>query len=103
MPAISIHPTPNPNSLKFTADVEAIIPSGMLAFSSAEESAGHDLGRALFALDGVTNILALPQFLTVTKSPGADWNVLVEPIKRVVSEYLAGQLASRDSGDRRRT
>ena len=91
MPAIAIHPTPNPNSLKFTVEGATIIPSGMLAFSSAAEAGEHELGRALFALDGVTNVFALPQFLTVTKAPAADWNRLVEKIRQIMSNYVAAQ------------
>ena len=91
MPSISIHPTPNPNSLKFTAENATIIPSGMLAFSSAAEAEVHDLGRALFGLHGVTNVFALPDFLTVTKAPAADWNGLIEDIRQVLSDYLVAQ------------
>lgn len=91
MSTISIHPTPNPNSLKFTAEGTTIISSGMLAFGSATEAADHALGQALFGLDGVTNVFALPQFLTVTKAPTADWNGLVEDVKRILSDYLSSQ------------
>ncbi len=88
MPDIIIHPTPNPNSLKFTAIGASIIPAGMLAFSSATEANDHDLGRALFGLEGVTNVFAVPQFLTITKAPATDWDGLVEEIKRITSSYL---------------
>ena len=91
MPTISIQPTPNPNSLKFLAEGATIIPSGMVAFNSAAEATDHDLGHALFGLDGVINVFALPQFLTVTKAPAADWNSLVEDIKRILSDYLSSQ------------
>ena len=90
MPTISIQSTPNPNSLKFTAEGATIIPSGMLAFNSAAEAAEHDLGRALFGLEGVINVFALPQFLTITKAPAADWNGLAEDAKRILSDYLIG-------------
>ena len=91
MPAISIQATPNPNSLKFTVEGATIIPSGMLSFNSAAEAADHDLGLALFELNGVTNVFALPQFLTVTKAPAADWNGLVEEVKLILSDYLSGE------------
>lgn len=89
MSTLSIHATPNPNSLKFTVEGSLIIPSGMLAFSSREEASSHDLGRALFDLDGVTNVFVLPQFLTITKSPATDWDGLVEDIERIISGYVA--------------
>jgi len=91
MPTISIHPTPNPDSLKFTAEGALIISSGMLAFNSAAEAADHDLGQALFGLDGVTNVFALPQFLTVTKAPATDWNGLVGDVRRILSDYLSSR------------
>jgi len=91
MPAISFHATPNPDSLKFTAEGATIISSGMLAFNSATEAAGHDLGQALFGLEGVINVFALPQFLTVTKAPATDWNSLAEDVRQILSDYLSSQ------------
>ena len=85
---ILYEPTPNPNSLKFIAPGKAFPVEGMESFRSAEEASNHPLGRALFALEGVDNVFIMPAFLTVTKKPEADWDVLLPAIIRVLEEHL---------------
>ncbi|MEX1055275.1 MAG: NifU N-terminal domain-containing protein [Rhodothermales bacterium] len=90
MPQIHFAPTPNPDSLKFTLDDGSFAPSGMATFSSPEEADGHPLGQRLFALPGVANVFILPQFLTVTKHPAADWDQLISEIEAVIASVLEG-------------
>jgi hypothetical protein len=85
VPAFSLHPTPNPNSLKFTATDGAFIPSGMGAYSSAAEAAADPLATALFAIPGVSNVLVLPAFVTVTKRPEADWNAMLPRLEAILA------------------
>ena len=88
MPPYSVQPTPNPNSLKFTATGRPFIEAGMGAFNSAAEAADDPLGAALFAIPGVINVLVLPPFVTVTKRPDAEWNALLPRIERVLTSHL---------------
>lgn len=88
MPPFTVQPTPNPNSLKFTAADRPFIESGMGAFASAAEADGDPLGAPLFALDGVHNVLVLPGFVTVTKRPDADWNGLLPSIELILTQHL---------------
>lgn len=81
-------PTPNPNSLKFEVKGTSIIRSGLLAFHSAQEAQDDDLGRALFSLPGVETLLIVPDFVTVTKHPAADWTLLTEGVERILREHL---------------
>lgn len=90
MKPFAVQPTPNPNSLKFTATAGQFIDGGMLACSSEAEAAEHPLSSALFALDGVHNVLVLPPFATVTKRPEADWNALMPEVERILTEHLTG-------------
>ncbi len=90
MPPFSIQPTPNPNSLKFTASGRSFIERGMGAFASAAEAEGDPLGEALFAVPGVYNVLVLPAFVTVTKRPEADWNAMLPNIERALTAHLGG-------------
>ena len=89
MPTIHSSPTPNPNSLKFTMDDGTFIESGMESFNAPEEAADHELGRRLFAIDGVTNVFILPDFVTVTKEPGARWKDVEAAVEGAVSEYFS--------------
>lgn len=88
MSAFNTEPTPNPNSVKITTDDGPFIDSGMVALSSAEEADPHPLGRALFAIEGVVNVLILPQFVTISKTDAADWNEILPHVERVLRDHL---------------
>lgn len=60
----------------------------MLVFGSAEEAGNHSLGRALFAITGVANIFALPQFLTVTKNPETSWDDVIPAVVKALEGFL---------------
>lgn len=91
MPSITVAPTPNPNSLKFTLAGATFLPEGMASFGSAAEAEGDALGSALFSLRGVHNVFVTPGFLTVTKHPAAGWNTLSDEVERVIQEHLGDQ------------
>ncbi len=90
MPPFTVQPTPNPDSLKFTATAGAFIEGGMGVYASAVGAADDPLAAALFAVDGVANVLVLPAFLTVTKRPDADWNAVLPSVEAVLTEHLSG-------------
>ena len=85
---IRSRPTPNPDSLKFEVKGATIIPSGLLAYHSAREAEGNELASALFSLPGVETLLIVPDFVTVTKHPAADWTLLSEGVERTLLEHL---------------
>lgn len=88
MPTFHFHPTPNPNSLKITTEAGVFIEAGMCSFGSAEEAGDHPLGAPLFALPGVVNVFILPQFLTITKAPQADWDLLLPDVERILRTHF---------------
>lgn len=88
MPAFRFDPTPNPNSLKFSAPKEVTFTDGMESFASAAEAESHPLGHRLFSLPGVTNVFMLPQFATITKQPAADWELLIPKIQAVLQQHF---------------
>ena len=83
---VSAHPspTPNPDALKFSLDV--VLPS-MLNVGSAEE-ATDGLTRAIFAASGVVNVFGVNDFITVTRTPGADWDPIIAAVEAAVAEHL---------------
>lgn len=88
MATLNSAPTPNPNSIKFTTEEGPFIDDGMLSIASEEDADDHPLGKPLIALSEVDNVFVLPGFLTITKQPAADWNLLIPKIEKIVSEYL---------------
>lgn len=91
MPSFHTEPTPNPNSLKITTDDGPFIDGGLVSVASAEEAAQHPLGERLFAIDGVANVLILPQFVTISKASDADWNAVLPDVERVLNDHLGGK------------
>jgi hypothetical protein len=85
------YPTPNPDSLKFTADgddARPFIESGLAAFHSAREATGDPLGEALFGVEGVAGVLVLPAFVTVTKRPDAQWATVAGRVEAILNAHL---------------
>lgn len=85
MSTVTAHPTPNPDSLKFTRDGSPPFADGLRAYRTLEEAQGDPLGTALLAVPGVANVLIVPAFVTVTKHPAAQWDQLVPSIERILS------------------
>lgn len=77
--------TPNPNAIKFTLD-RASTDKRSETFRAGSDPAESPLGARIFALDGVTNVFLVSNFVSVTKEDGADWNELVP---RVIDELQA--------------
>ena len=88
MPSLQAEPTPNPNSLKFTTDAGPFLDGGMAAYTSAAEAEEDPLARALFAISGVADVFVTPQFVTVSKAPGADWAAVKPDVEAVLSDHL---------------
>jgi hypothetical protein len=83
--------TPNPNSLKFTTNDGPFLQDGVAAYSSATEAEGHPLAQRLFSIDGVEDVFMTPQFVTVSKAPGAEWSSVKPDVEGVLSEYLEAE------------
>ena len=88
MSRINFYPTLNPNSLKCVVDGTTIIDNGILVFGNSNEAQSHSFGRALFAIDGVTNVFALPQFLTVTKDPSSNCDDIIPAVTKAIVGFL---------------
>jgi len=71
--AITPEGTPNPNAVKFTVGK----PVGGPATFTAGRPTDDPLGSALLAVDGVTSVFLTADFVTITKSPDADWSEIV--------------------------
>lgn len=88
MPALHTEPTPNPNSIKITTDAGPFIADGMVSITSPTDADAHPLGQLLFAVDGIANVLILPQFVTVSKTDAADWKEVMPRVKQILTAHL---------------
>ncbi|HZQ28601.1 MAG TPA: NifU N-terminal domain-containing protein [Acidimicrobiales bacterium] len=78
-------PSPNPNALRFQLDVT--LPD-TLSFNSAADAAGDAFATEVFAAPGVVAIFGVNDFVTVTRSPDAEWDPIVEAVQAAAAEHL---------------
>lgn len=87
---IQTEATPNPDVLKFAPGRDVLGPdAASREFRTADEAAASPLAEALFELEGVVRVFFGPDFLTVTRAPGAlEWRQLKAPILAAVMEHF---------------
>lgn len=89
MPRVtSYQPTPNPNALKCVLD-GPLAPGGggatpIRSFRNASDAVHDPLASTLMAIPGITSVLLADHWLTVNKSPEAEW----AKIKKAVEKAL---------------
>jgi hypothetical protein len=78
-------PSPNPNALRFQLDIKL---SETLSVNGAAEAEGNEFAEEVFAAGGVASIFGVNDFVTVTRSPGADWDPIVAAVQKAAAEHL---------------
>lgn len=76
--------TPNPNALKCIVDHR--LSERPRSYFNAEQAQDDPIAAALFAIEGVTNVLINTDWVTVNKRPEADWRAIKAAIERVLRE-----------------
>ncbi len=84
--AISVQGTPNPNAAKFTLN-RTVAAQGRTYRDPATADAAW--AAQLLAIDGVTQVFALNNFVSVTKRPEVSWDVLGPQIESVLQQAFA--------------
>ena len=85
---VRYQPTPNPNAGKFTVDRAVVEGTASKSFYGAAQAQGDPLASALFALNGVSSVFMVDDFITVTKSPDADWSRLVPAVTAAIEQSM---------------
>lgn len=92
MPAMnrvrSFQPTPNPNALKCVLDRP--IDGPIRSYRTPVEVGSDPLAVALFGVPGVSAVLISGEWLTVNKSPDADWASVKSGVQRVLADVPGG-------------
>lgn len=78
-----IQPTPNPNAAKFMLDRPIV--EQPTSFFSADSAKDHPLASKLFAVRGVKSLLFLGDFITINKSPEADWADITGEVQQILA------------------
>lgn len=70
---ISVDPTPNPNAMKFSVGQPVGGPGTYV--KGAEAAEGYV--ATLLNIEGVTSVFLTADFVTISKTPSADWDGIV--------------------------
>jgi Fe-S cluster biogenesis protein NfuA len=93
---IQTEPTPNPATLKFLPGRE-VMRRGTLDFKNAAAAGSSPLAMRLFAVEGVAGVFLGSDFVTVTKSDGADWTPLKpQVLASIMDHYASGAPVSNE-------
>ncbi len=80
--------TPNPLSLKFVPELPIVdVP---VDFPSPETASSSPLARQLFQDPAITGVFLGQNFITVSKTPDADWYRLKPYVIGILMEFLSG-------------
>ena len=73
--------TPNPNAIKVTLN-RVVATQGKTYRDAASADAGW--AQQILGIAGVTQVFAIHNFISVTKRPEADWNVIGPQLEQIV-------------------
>jgi len=79
--------TPNPATLKFLPGC-AVMTRGTANFADAEEAENSPLAMSLFATEGVLGVFLGSDFITVSKAPNKEWDVMKPLILGAIMEHF---------------
>ncbi len=79
--------TPNPTTLKFVVN-RTLVEQGAANFTTKEKAKLSPLAAELLDIPGVAATLLGTNFVTVTKSPSGDWDVVAEEVPKTLERFL---------------
>ncbi len=85
--AVDVQPTPNVNAMKFVLS-RRITEGRSQTFRSPEEAASSPLAKALFAIPGVVQVFFLNNFITLTRTPEADWPEIISQAETLIQTHF---------------
>src|SRR5437868_2644040 len=106
-PAVRFEATPNPQTLRFTADSVVAKLAGQaftekpVEYKNAAEAQFSPLAKKLFGFPWAAGVYIGRDFITVTKQDWVDWDIIAEPLAGLIEEHLesgAPVVAARPAG-----
>ena len=79
--------TPNPETIKFVSDV-SLYPNKAADFPDEASAKESPLATELFGFPFVKGVFIMNNFVTVTKTPEADWLEITPTLREFVKTYL---------------
>ncbi|MFI5221777.1 MAG: NifU family protein [Bacteroidia bacterium] len=79
--------TPNPETMKFVFN-KMILPGDSADFPSRDRTENSPLAKNLFEFSFVNGVFIMNNFVTITRTPGSDWNDINPILKEFLKAYI---------------
>ncbi|MEZ5053413.1 MAG: NifU family protein [Chitinophagales bacterium] len=79
--------TPNPNTLKFVTN-KALLLNDAIEFQTIEDTTEAPLAKALFEMEGVSNVFVSNNFVSISKTDDFLWAEIMIPIKEFLKKFI---------------
>ncbi len=84
---VTLEFTPNPNTLKFVVN-RKFLDRGAANFPELDKASGSPLAQKLFQIKGISGVMIGTNFITITKGPEGDWDVIADSVPKSVEEFV---------------
>lgn len=84
---VTLEFTPNPNTLKFVVN-RKFLDKGAANFPQASTASGSPFAEKLFQIQGIAGVMIGTNFVTITKAPEGDWDVIADQVPKTVESYV---------------
>lgn len=82
---LDVSSTPNPDAMKFTVDRRF---DEMFNIANEEDAQANPFAKAVFDSGGVTSVFGTADFVTITRTDGADWGAIEAAVRAAASAHL---------------
>lgn len=79
--------TPNPETMKFVAN-KLLYPGKSIDFPDETTAGPSPLAKELFAFPFIRSVFIASNFVTLTKTPGTQWEEVIPTIREFLKQYL---------------
>ena len=79
-------PTPNPNAMKFT--LNRVVATRGETYRGDPATVAAPWAKALLSIPGVIGVYGINNFISVNKTPEADWHVIVPQAEAALKQAL---------------
>ncbi len=82
---VRMHPTPNPNSMKFVLN-KKIVQSGMEMYNNKTEAEKSAVAKQIFEISGVEGVFMMEDFISVNKIASGNWGVIAPEVMEIIKK-----------------
>jgi Fe-S cluster biogenesis protein NfuA len=80
--------TPNPDTMKFVFN-KMILPGESIDYATREKANTSPLAKNLFEFNFVNGVFIMNNFVTITRTPGVEWEGIIPIMKEFLKSYVS--------------